>query len=87
MPDGFESTIGDLLFYSIFFGFCYVCYKVPVARIFGYGVIFLLVLGILVRRFITIGFFTDLGTDLAYIVVIAGACLLGKDADDRQSKM
>lgn len=86
MPDGFESTLYDLFFYAFFLGFCYMCYTVTIARIFGYGIVAFIIVASLVRRFITIGFFTDVGTDLAYIVVIAGACLLGKDADNRRPR-
>ena len=87
MPSGFDSTLTDLLFYAIFFGFLYLCYIAPAVRIIGYGVIAFIILASLVRRFVTMGIFTDVGTDLAYVVVIAGACLLGKDADDRRPRM
>ena len=87
MPFGFDNTISDMLFYAIFFGFLYLCYHSPAVRIIGYGVIALIIIASLVRRFVTMGIFTDVGTDLAYVVVIAGACLLGKDADDRRPRM
>ena len=87
MPFGFDSTISDMLSYAIFFGFLYLCYHTPAVRIISYGVIALIIIASLVRRFVTMGIFTDVGTDLAYVVVIAGACLLGKDADDRYPRM
>ena len=87
MPFGFDSTISNMLFYAIFFGFIYLCYHTPAVRIIGNGVIALIIIASLVRRFVTMGIFTDVGTDLAYVVVIAGACLLGKDADDRYPRM
>ena len=87
MPFGFDSTLSDMLFYALFFGFLYLCYTAPAFRIIGYGVIAFIIIASLVRRFVTMGIFTDVGTDLAYVVVIAGACLFGKDADDHSPRM
>ena len=87
MPVGFDSTLSNMLFYAMFFGFLYLCYIAPAVRIIGYGVIALIILASLVRRFVTIGIFTDVGTDLAYAVVIAGACFLGNDTDNRRPRM
>ena len=87
MPFGFDSTITDMLFYAMFFGFLYLCYTAPAFRIIGYGVIAFIILASLVRRFVTMGIFTDVVTDLAYVVVRAGACLLGKNGDDHRPRM
>ena len=75
---GYEDFLGEWVKWGLAIGFVYFCYVNIIARMIGYFVVGFLFLALIVRTFITVGFWTPAETkDLVAALVILSSCIIG----------
>jgi len=86
MNIGFEYTINQFIYWGVVYVFLYYCYFNRTVRIIGFLFIGLIFLSIFVKKFITVGMWVSVGTEMAYALVVSIACIAGNFIEKKVSK-